>query len=363
MTYTPPSRRDFLRFSLGSAVLLGAGGTLVGCGDDSEPAASTRTTAASGSDDGGGAPTPLTSLTSFPLFLTFIVDTTAIAGGFLERNGVDLDLQFGQGAPQALQQLAAGNVPVAGNAPLAIVRANSFEDGDFVAIASTMQETIYRLVSTEDKGIDTLAALEGRTIGFPTLAGNAEQSFDLMLAEAGVDPTSVQRVAVGNDAASMAFVEQGRVDVIFGTLEAATAMRVAGVDAHIAEIPDANPLLGYAFVTRRETVDTHGDVLTRYLRGLHEAAMALLDDDQRADLLPKVRARFELPQLDDPESANPVIDALLSLYTAAGVENLYRNVPERWEEGVARFEEQGAAAPGSDATSFYTNDLVDEALS
>jgi NitT/TauT family transport system ATP-binding protein len=41
-----------------------------------------------------------------------------------------------------------------------------------------------------------------------------------------------------------------------------------------------------------------------------------------------------------------VIDALLSLFTAAGEENLLRNVPERWAQGVAEFEKVGVAAPG-----------------
>jgi ABC-type phosphate/phosphonate transport system substrate-binding protein len=218
-------------------------------------------------------------------------------------------------------------------------------------------------VSDVDRGIASLTSLEGMTVGFPSLAGNAEQTLDLMLQGEGVDPASVKRVAVGNDAASMAFVQEGRVDVIFATLEAATAMQVAGVEAHVAEIPDANPLLGYAWVVRRPTLETHHEQLVRYLRAMHQSASALLDPAQRAELLPKVRSQFELLALDDPEKANPVIDALLSIYTAAGKENLFRNVPERWAEGIAGFEAVGAAAPGSDPTSFYTNDLLDEALS
>jgi ABC-type nitrate/sulfonate/bicarbonate transport system substrate-binding protein len=306
---TPRTRRDFLRLSLGSTLVLGA--ALAACGDDDDDQA-TGSSTTSTTSAGGGATTsttalevrPLTALMSFPLFLTFIVDVTSVAGGFQERNGVDLDLQFAQGAPQALQQLAAGNVPVAANAPLAIVQADSQQGGDFVAIATTMQESLYRLVSTEDRNIDTLRALEGMTVGFPTLGGNAEQTFNLLLQARDLSPDSVSRVAVGNDASSLAFVEEGRVDVIFGTLEAATGMRVAGLDAHIADIPEANPLLGYSLVARRETVDSQRDVLVGYLRAMHQSVTALLDPAQRAELLPQVPAQFDLPQLDEPDTAN-----------------------------------------------------------
>ena len=362
-----PSRRDFLRLSIGSTLLLS---TALACGDDDDPEASagssstTATTLASTtSTTAVPEPQALTALMAFPLFLTFIVDVTSVAGGFQEQNGVDLKLEFAQSAPQALQQLAAGNVPVANNAPLAIVQANSQQGGDFVSIATTNQQSVYRLVSTEEKNIASLADLVGATVGFPSLAGNAEQTFDLLLKAHDLDPASVNRVAVGNDAAALAFAEDGRVDVIFGTNEAATGMRVAGFDAVIAEIPGANPLLGFGLMARRATIDSHHDVLVDYLRAMHQSVTALLDPTRRTELLPKVRSQFELAQLDDPAKANPVIDALLTGWTAAGEENIMRNVPERWEEGVAGFEKLGVAAAGSDPTSFYTNDLIDEATS
>jgi hypothetical protein len=45
-----------------------------------------------------------------------------------------------------------------------------------------------------------------------------------------------------------------------------------------------------------------------------------------------------------------------------GEENLLRNIPERWEEGVAELIEQGIIPEGTSATDLYTNDLLDEAL-
>jgi NitT/TauT family transport system substrate-binding protein len=371
-----PSRRDFLRKSFAAALAATAGGVVLGaCGDDDDDAASGTTavtTAPTSSTSGSGASTTsttaarqvqqLTALMPFPLFLTFIADVTSVSGGFQEAEGVDLELQFGQSAPQALQQLAAGNVPITINGPLTIVRAVSQEEAPFVAIATEMQETIYRLVSTPSSKIEALAGLEGATVGFPSLGGNAEDVFNLVSRDAGLDPEDVNRVAVGNDAASLAFLDDGRVDVIFGTLEAATGMATGGAQLNIAKVPNANPLLGFSLVVQRETIESRREVLVGYLAAMHKTVTALLDPDQRPELLTKVRADWELPQLDDPARANPVIDALLSLWLAAGEENLMRNVPERWEDGVARFVESGIAKPGSTATDFYTNELVDEAL-
>lgn len=358
---SPRTRRDFLRGSLAAAVAVGAGGTLLAaCGDDDEPSSQ----AGGGSTDTTAARelVKLTAMMPFQLGLNFITDVAGRSCGFFPDSGLDLDLQFAQGAPQALQQLAAGNVTVIRNAPLALVRAVSQEGAPFVSIAMANQKVLYVLISTESRPFDDAAALEGRKVGMATLGGNAEDTLNLVLKGAGIDPASVERVAVGNEAAGLTFVEDGRVDVLFGTTESAASMEAAGLSPHIAELEGANPLLGTNIVTTVEKAEQERDALVRYLRGLHEVMLAVRDEDRLREMLPQIRADWELPQLDEPDAAIPVINAISSLWFAEGEENLLRNVPERWEEGVAGFARLNIAKPDADPTSFYTNDLLDEAL-
>jgi NitT/TauT family transport system substrate-binding protein len=356
-------RRDFLRVSLGSTLLIGAGGSILAAcgGDDDGDAGGSDTTAGGSSTSAPVERMKLSAMMPFAIGINFIADTSAAAGGFFEQNGLEVDLQFAQSAPLALQQLAAGNVSVIRNAPIAVVRSVSQEGAPFVAIGMPNQEVLYRLVSTEAKRVDDLQSLEGKTVGMATLGGNAEDTFTLILRGAGMDPDSVSRVAVGNDAAALAFVEDGRVDALFATLESTATMQAQGQEPYIADLEGVNPLLGTAIVTTREKLESERDALVAYLRSVDESMRAVMDPQQLDELIAEVAADFDVPGLDDPETAEPVIAAIASLWTAAGDENLLRNVPERWEEGVAQFEQLKIAKEGSDPTTFYTNDLLDEA--
>lgn len=352
------SRRQFLRTASAASLALGAAGWLAACGgdDDSDDA----------DDDRAATTTPidvqkLSAMMPFTLYLAFISDVAGKTGGYFQKAGIDLDLQFARSAPQALQQLAAGNVAVIRNAPLGPVKANANEGGDFVTIAMANQTILYVLVSSADEPYGTLQSLVGKTVGMATLAGNAEDTLNLVLRAKGIDPESVKRVAVGNEAASLEFIEQGRVDVVFATREAAASMVAKGLKPNVAEVPDANPLLGTGIVTTRHNLTTKRDLLVRYLRGLEDAMVAVRDQTRIDALLTEVRKEWDLPQLDQPAEAKPVIKAITDVWVAAGEKNLLRNVPERWASGIAEFERLKVISAGSKPTSFYTNELIDEA--
>lgn len=355
------TRRDFLRASFATTFALGTTGVLAACGSDDDPDVRA-------SDDASTTTTErqlqkLSAMMPFPLFLAFISDVAAASGGFMADQGIDLDLQFARSAPQALQQLAAGNVTVIRNAPIGVVKAVSQEGAPFVSIGTANQEIIYVIVSTEETPYDSLAALQGKTVGMATLGGNAEDTFNLINRAAGLDPAAVSLQAVGNESGAFALIEEGRIDAIFATLESTASMRTAGLNPHIAKIEGANPLLGTCLVTTRTFLEERRDLLVSYLRGLHETMQAILDEDRLAELIPKVRADWDLPQLDDPATATPVIAAISSAWTAAGEDNLLRNVPERWATGIEGFKKMKIAKPEAQPTDFYTNDLLDEALS
>ena len=215
-------RRDFLKVTFGSMLAIGASGFLAACGGDDDDAASGSTSTSAGATT--TKPVELMKISAmmpFAVGINFIADTAAAAGGFFTDNGLDMNLQFAQSAPLALQQLAAGNVSVIRNAPIAVVKAVSQEGAPFVAIGMPNQEMLYRLVSTEDKPVDDLASLEGKTVGMATLAGNAEDTFVLVLKGAGINPDSVTRVAVGQRRRGVG-VRRGR--------PGRRAVRDAGVD-------------------------------------------------------------------------------------------------------------------------------------
>jgi NitT/TauT family transport system substrate-binding protein len=352
MTITP-DRRTFMKGSLAAGFAVTASGLLVACGDDD----------GGGNGEGGGSGLEgLAVMMPFPLILNFIADCAGVSAGYFEDEGLDVDLQFARTAPQAMQQLAGGGQQVIRTAPIAISSAVSNEDAPFVSIGMAVQDIVYVLVSSPDDPYESLADLEGATVGLPQLGSNAEDTLDLVLRIADVDPESVSRAAVGVESSAYALVEEGRVDAIFATKEAAAAMEEAGLGPNIAEISGGNALLGVSLGSTREAIDAHREGIVNYLRGLAAAMRAINDPEQLPDLLPVIREDWDLPQLDDPESVTPIIETIAGMWFSAGDENLLRNQPEVWEEGIATFQRLGIVAEDAQPTDFYTNELWDEAF-
>lgn len=358
------SRRDFLRASMAATAAFGAAGLLAACGDDDpDPVDAT-----------GGDEDPTTSTTTapesealtvmmpFPLSIPFIADVVADSGGFMDEVGIDLDLQFARSAPQALQQLVAGNVTVIRNGPVEMIQAVVNEDAPFISIGTVNQRTNYTLTSAPDAQL-ALGDLSGRSVGMPTLGGNAEFALDLMLRAEGIDPTTVGRQAVGNEASAYAVLQAGSVDALLVSRSTAAAIRALGEEPHVDMLSDVNPLLGTNLVTTPQLMDEQRDVIVAYLKGLHEAMLAINDEERLADLIAMVSADdWDLPQLDDVETAKKVIAAVATQWFEEGEENLLLNIPERWDRGVAELVELDFLPDGTEATDFYTNDLLEEAL-
>lgn len=365
MTQLGISRRDFLaRSGVAVAAVTLGGGILAACGadDDNGTAADGTTTTGQATTTTSVVPQKFTAMMPFTLNLQFIADVAAKAGGFMTKAGIDLDLQFARGQGQAVQQLAANSVQLIRSSPLSIIQAVSNENAPFVIVGMLNQKQIYSLVSTTSKKVNDISTLSGKTLGFPTLGGNAEETFNIIARDHDIDPTTVKRVAAGSDAAGLALVEEGKVAALFAITEAAAILKATNPAAHVVQFEDENPLLGNALVVSKKVADEQGELIVRYLRGLHAAMEAILDETERATLLPKIRQEFDLALLDDAKKSGPAIDAISSLWVAAGEDEMLRNVPERWEEGLEGFQKLGLVKTEAKAEDFYTNEFIEEAL-
>jgi ABC-type nitrate/sulfonate/bicarbonate transport system substrate-binding protein len=343
---------------MATAAALGGAGLLAACGDDDDPSL--------GEGDPSSTTAPkdlkLTAMMPFPLAINFIADVVGISAGFFEEAGVEVSLEFATGAPQALQQLAAGNVTVVRNGPVETIQAIVEEDAPFVTIGMPNQRTNYTLVSLPAAPLG-LADLSGKTVGLPSLGGNAEFVLDLLLQGAGVDPASVDRQAVGLEASSYGSLEGGVVDAMLVTRSTVAGIKAMGEEIEVDLLEDVNPLLGTNLVTTTDYAEERRPELVAYLKGLHAAMLAINDEAQLPGLIEKVQADdWDLPQLEDPEAAKAVIASVATRWFEDGDENLLRNIPERWEEGVDALVEQGTIPEGTDPESLYTNELLDEAI-
>ena len=128
-----------------------------------------------------------------------------VAGGFQESTASTSTSSSPRAPPRPSSNWRPATSPWSDNAPLAIVRADSLTRArDFVTIATHQPgDRSTRWCRPRRATSPRWPTSSGKTVGFPTLAGNAEQTLDLLLKGAGPRPASVKRVAVGNDAAAL----------------------------------------------------------------------------------------------------------------------------------------------------------------
>lgn len=364
MTTPDASRRRFLLGAAGTAALaLTGGGLLAACGDDDDGDDSTGAGTQGGSPDTTRPePASVTSMMPFAASLGYVLDLTARSRGHFEREQLDVDIQFGRSSGQALQAVLSGQADIVRAGVLEIVPPVLDEGAGLTSIAMVNQRLIYALLSAPDDPIRTLEDVRDKTVGLPSLGGNAETTLRLVLEEAGIDPASVELVPAGFDAAAFGLIEQGRIDAMFTNTDIRATLEAQGVDIVPADLDDTNPLLGLVLTTTDEYREGNADVLVRYLRALDQARAELQDEAALDDVITALKRDWDIPALDDPELAKRIIGIQAELWFAGGEDTFLRPIPERWDEGFEGFERIGAVPRGTDPTRFYTAEYLDEAL-
>jgi ABC-type nitrate/sulfonate/bicarbonate transport system substrate-binding protein len=356
------SRRRFLFGAAGATAFALTGGSLLAaCGDDDDDP---------GSSESGGTTTTsapevadVTSMMPFAASLGYVLDLTAKSRGHFDDERLNVDIQFGRSAGQALQAVLSGQADIARAGVLEVVPAVLDQGATLTSIAMANQRLIYALLSGPDDPIRTIDEVEGKTVGLPSLGGNAETTLKLVLQEAGIDPASVTLVPAGFDAAAFGLIEEGRIDAMFTNTDIRATLEAQDVEIVQADLEDTNPLLGLVLTSTEEYRSANADVLARYLRALDAARAELQDEAALDEVIPALKQDWDIPALDDPELAKRIIGIQAELWFVDGDEDTFlRPVPERWEEGFAGFEEIGAVPEGTDPTRFYTAEYLDEAL-
>ena len=188
------------------------------------------------------------------------------------------------------------------NAPLAVVKAVSQEGAPFVAIGMPNQEMLYRLVSTEDKPVDDLASTR-RQDGRHGDTRRQRRGHLRARAEGrrASTRTPVTRVAVGNDAAALAFVEDGRVDALFATLESTATMKDERSEpAHRRARRRQPPARHRDRHDAAEGRPKSGTRSSRTCGSVDQSMRAVMDPEQLDALIPKVADQFDVPGWTTP---------------------------------------------------------------
>ena len=196
--------------------------------------------------------------------------------GFFEKHGLDVEFVLLKGDILNLRALIGTEVDFASIGSFALI--NAIQKGaNLRAVISTVPEQPHMLVTL--KSIKSWKELPGHTFAI-SQPGAISQTFPrAIMTQLGVDPDTVQYLAIGGNGARQKALLGGKVDATLIHKERAV-MVVKSSDKHHVIGSTAQYLKGVPLVyhaARKDWLDKNSDVAQRYVRALIEAARFMVD--------------------------------------------------------------------------------------
>ncbi len=311
------SRRSVLSWAAGLGVAIPTASLLGACGADS------------GGSGGGGGGTRRTYQTALGYNVGNCPEMVAREAGFFRDLGLDVDVISSTGTPQAMSGLIAGSTAYTRFQSISALITIANEDAPFVAIGMPVQRTAFELQSMSESPIKEIGELEGKAVGVVSAGGTTDQLIDLMAVQAGIDPKAIERKVTGLGTAAYQFAAKGDVAAWIGSAAEREALEEAGSGVHAWNFDDVMPVPADTYLTTREELDEHRDVVVKVLAGFYQALEFVCDDSNDAQTIEWIR---KYNREITPEDAQEQLDLVRPLYLARGQKQLMALHPTEWEQ-------------------------------
>lgn len=300
-------------------------------------------------------------MTPFSYGSSFIEMLNAVSGGHWEANGVNAVMEAGRGGSQTMQQLVAGQADFIRISSIEQMRATEAADIDLVCFSTLYQASTFHVVSHADRPIRSAEELAGKTVGLVSVGGSTEIFLDLMLNSVGVDPQDVRRETTGDTPAAFEVMSAGRIDAFICSVNVVVDLRTSNAPVEVWSTDRYAPMPSQGYVTTREKLEANPDLFVRILKGLHGSVTELMTEPT-GPIFARAARDFEIPGYDQVERLSAIVSTTAEeLWLSEGPENLMRNVPALWEAGLETLSNAGMVTR-TDATSYWSNDEIDQAL-
>jgi putative hydroxymethylpyrimidine transport system substrate-binding protein len=303
--------------------------------------------------DGGSGAEP------FDLALDFYVNPDhvgiyeGIHRGYFADAGLEIEPLVPSDPSAPIKQVAAGRVDLAISYEPEVMLARD-QGLDVVAVGALVDGPLTSLISLPEGGIDQPSDLAGKTVvtaGIPYQAAYLQT----ILADAGVDPGSVDQVDVGFNL--MPPLIAGRADAMFGGF-----LNVEGVDlAERGLDPRVVPVNELGVPTYDELVlVADADRLRDDPGPIREFLSALSQGTAAAERDPGAATQTLLDAGDglDPDLTRAEVDATLPHLVSPGNDPYGYMDPDEWERFSRYLADNELIAAPQPASELLTNDLL-----
>lgn len=336
------TRREFLRAS-GNALAVGATGVvLLGC-DRSHP--------------DGLTPVDFLAILD-PQGLTFAPELLGIAGGYFSDRGLDVTMQQTRGSAIAIQTVVAGGAPLTRieQAEGVIHLANS--GVPITNVGTVIKQSAIRFISSGRAPIREPRDFVGKLAGIASQGGSTEKTLDLMLANAGIDPRSVERQVVAPSAGTFELVQRGDVNCYAVSIDVSKILERERDDIVILNPSAFTAASGQFYMVSNDGLVAHREIVRTYLEAVHAAIQFMADDAGFERTLEILRQRYSFATLMDSDIAKASLAEYVGIWTGEGRDNVLRTVDESWRRGYNELVQAGLAEGGHDPSAWFTNELI-----
>jgi NitT/TauT family transport system substrate-binding protein len=214
---------------------------------------------------------------SGPISVGYAPFTFAEDLGLIAQENITLSTLSLDGSGVILPQLMKGSVFTTFSTldPLIISRQPGKPDFDFRFVYNSARNSIWEISVLDKSPIKSVKDLAGKTIGVGALSFGGTPMTQAVLKAVGVDPNSVQFVAVGTGATAFEALRTGKIDALnlFDITDA--KLRIEGTNVRVLQYPPAlDGVSSHAFPVTNKTIRERPDLVGKFGRIAAEGTVA-----------------------------------------------------------------------------------------
>lgn len=203
----------------------------------------------------------------------------ADAAGFYKVQGLNVEIINMNGGSRGAQELQSGRIDAMHVGLSSVVKLNQ-DGGDLRTIASL--SNVIRFTFFVAPGVRTAADLKGGVVGVSAFGSESDSTVTLALARLGMRREDVVLREYGGGMRRLAALKSGEIKGTAINEPVASLAREAGLTAMVDLVAEKIPWLFSSIVVRASYLESHREVLTRFLKASIEGNYLALSDEKRA---------------------------------------------------------------------------------